>query len=146
MTTCSFPLPKTSQLQAVEQSETSDCLAGCARFTKRATCTTRPQRDGSSERKIRCPMRTCDADDQVHHAHLSNTATQIASCGSDKEGRVTRRPARMMEPNTCSTRACKREIRTLRQTRRTRREFEQHMRTCIVRLLAPPQPSTRPPQ
>ena len=37
MTSCSFPPPRTSQLQAVEQSEKSDCLARCASFTKRAT-------------------------------------------------------------------------------------------------------------
>ena len=37
LTTCSFPAPRTLQLQAVELSEKNDCLARCARFTKRAT-------------------------------------------------------------------------------------------------------------
>ena len=31
-------------------------------------------------------MRTCDGEDQMHHAHLSNIATQIASYSSEKEG------------------------------------------------------------
>ena len=158
MTTWSFPLPKTSQLQAVEQSEKSDCLARCARFTKRATCTRQPQSDGSSEWKIRCPMCTCDGDDQVHHAHLSGIATQIASCGSDNGGRGidnknTSDGTRRANSSDCSTRWQKQEIRTfshtphakekiLREMWRTRHEIEQYVRTCSVRLLAPPQPST----
>ena len=127
MTTWSFPLPKTSQLQEVEKSEKSDGLARCARFTQRATWTTQPQSDGSSEWKIRCPMRTCDGDDQVHHGHLSNIATQIASCGSDKEGRGidnknTSDGTRRANSSDCSTRYQEQETRTSWHTPRMQKK------------------------
>ena len=61
MTTCSFPLPKTSQLQAVQQSEKSDCLARFARFTRGT---------GHSATATVCGG---DQVDQVHQAHLQRS-------------------------------------------------------------------------
>ena len=111
---------------------------------------------------VRCTRRTCDCDgdDQVHHAHLSNIATQIASCG-DKEGNeMDNKKHKRWNPwklwansSDCSTRWQKQDMgtfshtphakeKTLRETWRPRHEIEQHTRTCTVRLLAAPQPST----
>ena len=77
MTTCSFPPPRTSQLQAVDPSEKSDCLARCARFTKRATPDHGQQLHVHPCCRLyelfedQAPNATCHGHDQVHHAHLS---------------------------------------------------------------------------
>ena len=58
----------------------------------------RPQRDCSSVWKIGCPMRTCDGDDQVHHAHLSNIAHNLPRTGVKKKAMEWTTKTQAMEP------------------------------------------------